>query len=226
MNPVDPLAAAKLGDTILAAQPFQDDADLVFGRKCRRVARRMSFTTCSAGSFAGTDFCFIFAPSKGYDEPEILPCSTPPICLMTADGGHSVISVIQPLETQTLCTASKFVSGSITRPFRMAISHSAAAAGAVRSAIILRHATRHAATLSLNRCNQPRRHPRPRSLRYQRRLMISTGLVRRHAFGFGVAARAITQGGGLGCGAYASAGDRRGPARCQTAVTHPEEASG
>jgi hypothetical protein len=29
----DPLAAAKLGDTVLAAQAFQDDADLVFGRK-------------------------------------------------------------------------------------------------------------------------------------------------------------------------------------------------
>src|ERR1700682_5022573 len=31
---------------------------------CRRVARRMSFTTCSAGSFTGPDFCLIFAPSK------------------------------------------------------------------------------------------------------------------------------------------------------------------
>jgi hypothetical protein len=30
----------------------------------------MSFTTYSAGSFVGTDFCLIFAPSKGYDEPK------------------------------------------------------------------------------------------------------------------------------------------------------------
>src|SRR5271169_2628755 len=32
--------------------------------KCRRVARRMSFTTASAGSCAGPDFRLIFAPSK------------------------------------------------------------------------------------------------------------------------------------------------------------------
>ncbi len=38
---------------------------------CRRVARRRSFTTPSAGCFAGPGFCFIFAP-RGYDEPEIL----------------------------------------------------------------------------------------------------------------------------------------------------------
>src|SRR3954468_21116930 len=30
---------------------------------CRRVARRISFTTCSAGSFTGPDFCPICAPS-------------------------------------------------------------------------------------------------------------------------------------------------------------------
>ena len=29
----------------------------------RRVARRISFTTCSGGSFSGPDFCLIFAPS-------------------------------------------------------------------------------------------------------------------------------------------------------------------
>ena len=49
-------------------------------RVCRRVARRMFFTTCAAGSFTGTDFCLIFAPLRGYDEPEILPSSTRPIC--------------------------------------------------------------------------------------------------------------------------------------------------
>jgi hypothetical protein len=42
----DPLAAAKLGDTVLAAQTFQHDADLSSAEKCRRVARRMFFTTC------------------------------------------------------------------------------------------------------------------------------------------------------------------------------------
>src|SRR5436190_14301860 len=58
--------------------------------KCRRVARRMFFTTWVAGSFSGTDFCLIFAPCEGYDEPEILPSSTHPICLMSADGGQSL----------------------------------------------------------------------------------------------------------------------------------------
>src|SRR5246500_5696161 len=57
--------------------------------KCRRVARRIFFTTSVAGSFSGTDFCLIFAPCEGYDEPEILPSSTHPICLMSADGGQS-----------------------------------------------------------------------------------------------------------------------------------------
>jgi hypothetical protein len=37
-----------------------------------KAARRMSFTTRSAGALSGPDFCFIFAPC-GYDEPEILP---------------------------------------------------------------------------------------------------------------------------------------------------------
>jgi hypothetical protein len=35
----------------------------------------MSFTTCSAGALTGPDFYLIFASSKGYDEPEILPSS-------------------------------------------------------------------------------------------------------------------------------------------------------
>src|ERR1700691_5528181 len=52
---------------------------------CRRVWRRMSFSTCSAGALPGPDFCFIFAPC-GYDEPEILPSGSPSICLIGADG--------------------------------------------------------------------------------------------------------------------------------------------
>src|SRR6266436_5161863 len=59
--------------------------------KCRRVARRIFFTTSVAGSFSSTDFCLIFAPCEGYDEPEILPSSTHPICLMSADGGHRLL---------------------------------------------------------------------------------------------------------------------------------------
>ena len=52
----------------------------------RRVARRISFTTRSAGGFAGPDVCFIFAPD-GYDEPDILRSREPSICLKRADGG-------------------------------------------------------------------------------------------------------------------------------------------
>jgi hypothetical protein len=54
---------------------------------CRRVWRRMSFSTCSAGALPDPDFCFIFTP-YGYDEPEILPSESPSICLRGADGEH------------------------------------------------------------------------------------------------------------------------------------------
>src|SRR5258705_6846707 len=77
--------------------------------KCRRVARRIFFTTSVAGSFSGTDFCLIFAPCEGYDEPEILPSSTHPICLMSADGGHRDAAAIllayrHGLRAQELCS--------------------------------------------------------------------------------------------------------------------------
>src|SRR3712207_650216 len=55
--------------------------------KWRRVARRMSLTTVSAGSFAGPDLCFIFAP-YGSDEPEILRSREPSLCLMGPDAGQ------------------------------------------------------------------------------------------------------------------------------------------
>ncbi len=67
----DPFAAAELGDALLAAQALQHDADLIFCRKMspRRPAnvlhdlfRRLSIRP---------GFPLIFAPSKGYDEPEI-----------------------------------------------------------------------------------------------------------------------------------------------------------
>jgi hypothetical protein len=59
-------------------------------RYCLRVARRMSLMTFSAGGFGIPDFCLIFAPLTGYDEPEILPSSLSHICLMGADAGHEV----------------------------------------------------------------------------------------------------------------------------------------
>src|SRR6478752_9819791 len=55
---------------------------------CLRVARRISFTTCSADAFCVPDFCLIFAPLKGYDEPEILPSQLSRLCLIGADAGQ------------------------------------------------------------------------------------------------------------------------------------------
>src|ERR671921_938206 len=55
--------------------------------KWRRVARRMSLTTVSAGAFAGPEVCFIFAP-YGYNEPDILRSGKPQLCLTGPDAGH------------------------------------------------------------------------------------------------------------------------------------------
>ena len=64
--------------------------------KRRRVAGRIFFTTCVAGSFSGfSGFPSHLRSLKGYDEPEILPSSTRPICLMSADGGHSAVGAHQ-----------------------------------------------------------------------------------------------------------------------------------
>src|SRR5271167_2949158 len=65
---------------------------------CFRVARRMSFTTCSDDTLVVSDFCLISASPWSYDEPEILPCSTRLICLTSADGGHlrSCRSILTP----------------------------------------------------------------------------------------------------------------------------------
>src|SRR4051794_17306642 len=57
---------------------------------CLRVARRMSFATCSAEAFCVPAFCLIFAPLKGYDEPEILPSQLSRFCLIGADAGHQL----------------------------------------------------------------------------------------------------------------------------------------
>ena len=57
----DPLAPAQLGDRILAAQSFKDNADLVFRAVALRVWRRISRTCCSADD-CGPDFDLIFAP--------------------------------------------------------------------------------------------------------------------------------------------------------------------
>src|SRR6476661_8679890 len=55
---------------------------------CLRVARRMSLMTCSDGAFPVPDFCLIFAPLKGYDEPEILRSQLSRFGPMSADAGQ------------------------------------------------------------------------------------------------------------------------------------------
>src|SRR5260221_9091218 len=87
--------------------------------KCRRVARRIFFTTSVAGSFSGTDFCLIFAPCEGYDEPEILPSSTHPICLMSADGGQYELA---PFDPHSITSSARAMSvGGTSRPSALAV---------------------------------------------------------------------------------------------------------
>ena len=47
--------------------------------------------TFSAGSFCVPDFRLIFAPLKGYDEPEILLNPLSPNCLIGADAGQPAV---------------------------------------------------------------------------------------------------------------------------------------
>src|SRR5262245_51498776 len=82
----DPLAAAELGDAVLAAQAFQYDADLVFRREVSpRRATDLLHHFCRR-FFLRHGFLSHLRSREGYDELEILPSSTHPICLMSADG--------------------------------------------------------------------------------------------------------------------------------------------
>src|SRR4029078_12145440 len=86
----DTLAAAQLGDAVLAAQAFQNDPDLFLRRillACRpadvlddllgRILRQI-------GMLSHLRSC------ERYDEPETLPSSIRLICLMSADGGQYI----------------------------------------------------------------------------------------------------------------------------------------
>src|SRR3954468_5704714 len=79
---------------------------------CLRVARRMSFTTCSAEAFCVPAFCLIFAPFKGYDEPEILPSQLSRFCLIGADAGQTARSRLRRVaeSLSTIKLASFFQS--------------------------------------------------------------------------------------------------------------------
>src|SRR3981081_2135639 len=76
MEVVDgPLAAAKLGDTVLAAQAFQHDADLVFSRE---MSSRRTTAVLHAVPPVLSPARISVSSSLLDDEPEILPSSTRP----------------------------------------------------------------------------------------------------------------------------------------------------
>jgi hypothetical protein len=96
----DPLAAAQLGDAVLAAKAFQNDADLLLGRLL--LARRPADVLDDLLSriFRQIRMLSHLRSCERYDEPETLPSSIPLICLMSADGGQaSLPSRSAPLRT-------------------------------------------------------------------------------------------------------------------------------
>jgi hypothetical protein len=54
--------ATQVLDLVWRRGPFSPIRNLSSAEKCRRVARRIFFTTYASGSFTGTDFRLIFAP--------------------------------------------------------------------------------------------------------------------------------------------------------------------
>src|SRR4051812_20894055 len=67
---------------------------------CRRVARRIPFTTCSAGSFTGPDFCPICAPSMAtMGQKSSLPQLTRSVSVvLMPDSDHGRHRVLDPKE--------------------------------------------------------------------------------------------------------------------------------
>jgi hypothetical protein len=82
-------SVAQGGDAFLAAQAFEDDADLVLGRvvlpgHAADVAHQLLGRRLGGG---GEGFLAHLHSPRGYDEPEILRSSTTPFRLKGADVG-------------------------------------------------------------------------------------------------------------------------------------------
>jgi hypothetical protein len=76
----------------------------------RRVARRISLTTCSAGSFTGPDFCPIFAPSMAtMGQKSSLPQHAP-------DAGHFSSSAENCRRVARRISFTNCSTGSFTGP--------------------------------------------------------------------------------------------------------------
>src|SRR5208282_699939 len=71
----DSLAAAQLGDALLAAQALQDNADLLFGRELPACRPPDIFHDLFRRFLHRPGFLSHLRSLKGYDEPEILPSS-------------------------------------------------------------------------------------------------------------------------------------------------------
>src|SRR6202047_895216 len=84
----NPLTAAKLCDALLAAQALQHDTDLLFGREFPPRHAADVLHDLFRRFLHRPGFLSHLRSLKGYDEPEILPSSTRPICLMGAGVGH------------------------------------------------------------------------------------------------------------------------------------------
>jgi hypothetical protein len=97
--PGDPLAAAQLGDAVLAAQPAQDNANLLLRRKLspggaadllHNLFHRLLYRPGSLSHLRSFN---------GYDGPEILPSSTALFCLIATDVGQrrAIVAVARRL---------------------------------------------------------------------------------------------------------------------------------
>src|SRR6516165_8727130 len=84
----NPLAAAQLGDTVLAAQTRKDDANLLLCGKLPPGGTTDLSDNLLRRFLCRPGFLSHLRSFNGYDGPEILPSSTRHFCLIGADAGH------------------------------------------------------------------------------------------------------------------------------------------